>query len=98
MQVVDQVAGASPLRPYVEIHGNSGAPTASRIEVAAKGIPEREARRATEAYPQLLAEARRHAAGYPALALSIQPVDRVHVDAACLKTRGIGAVKAPRAP
>jgi hypothetical protein len=96
VQVVDQASGASPLRLYVEIHGNSDAPTAARIEVAANGISEREARRAKEAYPQLLAEARRHSAGYPALALSIQPVDRVHFDAACLKTRGLGAAKAPR--
>lgn len=95
-QVIAQAAGASPLRLYVEIHGNSDVPTAGRIEVAAKGISETEARRAKDAYPQLLAEARRHSAGYPALVLSIQPVDRVHFDAACLKTRGIGAAQAPR--
>ena len=96
VQVVGQAAGTSPLRLYVEIHGNSDAPTATRIEVAAKGISKQEAQRAKDAYAPLLAQAQRHSAGYPALALSIQPVDRVHFDAACLKTRGIGAAQAPR--
>ena len=96
VQVVGQAAGASPLRLYVEIHGNSDAPTAARIEVAAKGISKQEAQHAKDAYARLLAQARGHSASYPALELFIQPVDRVHFDAACLKTRGIGATQAPR--
>jgi hypothetical protein len=96
VQVVDKAAGMTSPRLYVEIHGNSDGPTASRIEVAAKGITAREAGRAKDAYGKLLEDARRRSANFPALELYIQPLDGVHFDAACLKTRGIGAEKTPR--
>jgi hypothetical protein len=95
-QAVAEAAGGAAPRLYVEIHGNSDPTTASRLEVAAKGITALEAQRAKDAYPALLARARQQWPAYPALALHLQPVDGVHFDARCLKTLGLGAEKAPR--
>lgn len=78
-----RAAARGPLGLYLEVHGNSRPLTAARIEVATAGIDRRMANRLKEATHRAVATLG-EAAGVP-LALSIEPVDALHLTASAAR-------------
>jgi len=87
--IVDRAAGGTPLRLYVEIHGNSNPKTAQNIEVATVGFSAAEAQALKDAFPAMLAAVRQSAPDFPELALLIEPADQITYTAACAKKLGV---------
>lgn len=78
-----------PIGVYVEIHGNTLPATAGHLEIATKGLSREEALRIKAAYPEMLARVRAATPHYPALALLVEPADRIHWGAGCNKRLGM---------
>ncbi len=98
VRVVRTAAGIDRVPLYVEIHGNAEPRTAQNIEVASKGITAADAGALKDAYPGILTVVRREWPSFPALALLIEPADRIFFTASCAKALGIFATEMiPRA-
>ncbi len=88
-RLVVLASGSSPLRLYVEVHGNSRAATREHIEVATKGVYLADASGAKTAYPRILDLVRAEWPSYPGLRLLIEPADRLTLTASCDKRLGM---------
>ncbi len=88
-RVVQAASGSTPLRLYVEIHGNLRPAARDTVQVAAKGIALEEAQGIRAAYPAILARVRAEWPGYPGLTLLIEPADHLLLSASCNKRLGI---------
>ncbi len=98
LRLVRTAAGMDRLPLYVEIHGNAEPRALQHIEVATKAISPVEAGTLKDAFPGILAAARRESPAFPALSLLIEPADRVYFTASCTKALGIFAAEMiPRA-
>jgi hypothetical protein len=85
-------AAQGPLQFYVEIHGNDRAETAARIEIATVGVDGELALR-LRALGELIRDA--HVRAHPhiaALAILVEPADRIVYTAAAAKRHGILAL------
>jgi hypothetical protein len=81
-------SGGAPLRVYAEVHGNSRAETSGQVEIATKGVSEKEAAEVKTAYAGILSMVRTQWPSYPVLHLLIEPVDRLYWTASCAKRIG----------
>jgi hypothetical protein len=96
-RAVGVAAQGQPLALYVEIHGNSNPQTSGRFEIATQGISRAQALALKDAWPRMLARVRDKNPDYPAFAVLVEPADRIHYGAGCLKRIGIASTEiAPR--
>jgi hypothetical protein len=81
-------AGTTPLKLYVEVHGNSRPETSRQLEIATTGVSISAANIVKSAYASILSTMTSEWPDYPALRLLIEPADRIYWTAACGKRIG----------
>lgn len=92
-RLVATAASAKPLRLFVEIHGNSLARSAQRVEVATVGISAAQAQRVRGGYQAMHSRALENSSAYPELTLLIEPLDQMFFTASCARSIGIFATE-----
>jgi hypothetical protein len=96
--MVGAIVGPLPPVLYVEIHGQAHPQRTSLIDTATKGLSVTEVAALKDRFPAADAAARREQAGFPALRLLVEPIDRIYYSASCAKQFGIlGLDRIPRA-